>query len=148
MRERRKERERQRERSNVFIDIFFFPSIYFISPPSRMSSRFWQFPTAGNRDGVCGFKVLHTFSPASRANCGFEAITELIIAWNVIIIVATHREKEASTIIPACNFAPFLSPVREYFSISNGNLVSKSQSQSRFGSFNTIQHLARTIKRV
>lgn len=77
-----------------------------------MSSRFWQFPTAGNRDGVCGFKVLHTFSPASRANCGFEAITELIIAWNVIIIVATHREKEASTIIPACNFAPFLSPVR------------------------------------
>lgn len=86
----------------------------------------------GRKSGLrCVFSTPRTFSPASRANCGFEAITGLIIAWNVIIIVATHREKEISTIVPACNFARFLPSsfaFLEYFSIPNGNLFEIAHS--------------------
>lgn len=127
-------RERRKREKGTFSSIFFPPPqsfIYFASPFPRMSSRFWQFATAGNRDCVCGFSTPRTFSPASRANCGFEAITGLIIAWNVIIIVATHREKEISTIVPACNFARFLPSCfafLEYFSIPNGNLFEIAHS--------------------
>lgn len=92
--------------------------------------------------------TLHTFSPASRANCGFEAITGLIIAWNVIIIVATHREKEISTIVPSLVISRDFFPLFaffEYFSISNGNLseITHVRFICKTRSFNpTSPHLA------